>query len=112
MVVFIIILVYLAGAHVMNFISVACGCYLMDFEGLIENLFWPVLLPVALFRRFILKKQLTSFSLYDIIKSQKREREEIKMFEELLEAMEMGYSVSIEELLEAAGVDPAEYEEG
>lgn len=33
------------------------------------------------------------------------------MFEELLRAMEMGYSVSTEELLEAAGVDPAEYEE-
>jgi hypothetical protein len=56
MVVLIIILVYLAGIHVMNFISVACGCYLMDFEGLIENFFWPILLPVALFRRFILKK--------------------------------------------------------
>lgn len=74
MVVLIIILVYLAGAHVMNFISVACGCYLMDFESLIENLFWPVLLPVALFRRFFLKKQLTSFNLYDIIKSRKGKR--------------------------------------
>lgn len=33
------------------------------------------------------------------------------MFEEMLSAMEMGYSVSIEELLEAAGVDPSEFEE-
>lgn len=56
MIILIIILVLLIGAHAMNFISVACGCYLMDFESLIENFFWPVLLPVALFRRFILKK--------------------------------------------------------
>ena len=60
MIILVIILIYLIGAHVMNFISVACGCYLMDFESLIENLFWPVLLPVALFRRFFLKKQLTN----------------------------------------------------
>ena len=33
------------------------------------------------------------------------------MFEELLKAMEMGYDVSTEELLEAAGVDLAEFEE-
>ena len=56
MTILIIILILLVGAHVMNFISVACGGYLMDFEDLITNLFWPVLLPVALFRRFILKK--------------------------------------------------------
>jgi hypothetical protein len=56
MTIFIIILIYLIMTHVMNFISVACGCYLMDFEGLIENFFWPVLLPYALFRRFFLKK--------------------------------------------------------
>ena len=60
MTILVIILILLVGAHVMNFISVACGCYLMDFEGLIENFFWPVLLPYALFRRFILKKQLTN----------------------------------------------------
>jgi hypothetical protein len=56
MTILIIILIYLIMTHVMNFISVACGCYLMDFEGLIENFFWPVLLPYALFRRFFLKK--------------------------------------------------------
>lgn len=56
MAILIIILILLTSAHVMNFISVACGCYLMDFEDLIANLFWPVLLPIALFRRFILKK--------------------------------------------------------
>jgi hypothetical protein len=56
MIILVIILILLAGAHVMNFISIACDCYLMDFKGLIENFFWPVLLPVALFRRFILKK--------------------------------------------------------
>lgn len=56
MTIFIIILIYLIGAHVMNFISVACGGYLMDFEDLIANLFWPVFLPIAFFRRFILKK--------------------------------------------------------
>ena len=33
------------------------------------------------------------------------------MFEEMLRAMEQGYYVSTEELLEAAGVDPAEFEE-
>ena len=67
MTILIIILIYLIGAHVMNFISVACGCYLMDFKDLIANLFWPVLLPVALFRRFILKKQLTKIGTYAII---------------------------------------------
>lgn len=56
MTILIIILILLAGAHVMNFIVVACGCYLTDFGSLIENLFWPVILPIALFRRFILKK--------------------------------------------------------
>lgn len=33
------------------------------------------------------------------------------MFEEMLSAIEQGYYVSIEELLEAAGVDPSEFEE-
>lgn len=56
MIILITILIYLMGAHVMNFISIACDCYLMDFEDLIANLFWPVLLPYALFRRFFLKK--------------------------------------------------------
>ena len=78
MVAFIIILIYLIGAHVMNFISIACGCYLMDFEGLIENFFWPVLLPVALFRRFILKKQLTNPNPYSIIKSSKEKERKTK----------------------------------
>lgn len=56
MIILVIILILLAGAHAMNFIAVGCGCFLMDFRDLIENFFWPVLLPVALFRRFILKK--------------------------------------------------------
>lgn len=56
MIILVIILVLSVGAHVMNFISIACDCYLMDFEDLIANLFWPVLLPYALFRRFFLKK--------------------------------------------------------
>ena len=56
MTILIIILILLVGAHIMNFISVACGCFLADFEDLIANLFWPVFLPIALFRRFILKK--------------------------------------------------------
>lgn len=55
MIILVIILIYLIMAHVMNFISIACDCYLMDFEDLIANLFWPVLLPIALFQRFILK---------------------------------------------------------
>ena len=56
MIILVIILIWLVGAHVCNFISVACGGYLMDFEDLIANLLWPILLPYALFRRFILKK--------------------------------------------------------
>jgi len=56
MIILVIILVLSVGAHVMNFISVACDCYLMNFEDLIDSFLWPVLLPVALFRRFILKK--------------------------------------------------------
>jgi hypothetical protein len=56
MTVLVIILILLAGAHVMNFICIACGYFLSDFEELIENLFWFVLLPITLFRRFILKK--------------------------------------------------------
>lgn len=53
MTVLIIILIYLIGTHIMNFISVICGCYLMDVKDLIEIFFWPVLLPIALFQRFL-----------------------------------------------------------
>lgn len=56
MTILVIILILLVGAHVMNFICIACGSFLSDFEELIGNLFWPVVLPIALFRRFILKK--------------------------------------------------------
>ena len=56
MIILVIILIYLVIAHVINFISVADGCYLVDFEDLIANLLWPVFLPYALFRKFF-KKQ-------------------------------------------------------
>lgn len=72
MIILVIILVLSVGAHVMNFISVACDCYLMNFEDLIDSFLWPVLLPVALFRRFILKKQLTNRIKYDILNTELR----------------------------------------
>lgn len=56
MIILVIILIYLAMAHVMNFISIFCDCYLMDSEDLINNLLWPISLPYSLFRRFFLKK--------------------------------------------------------
>ena len=55
-IILIIITAYLIIAHIMNYISIACSCYLMDFEDLTANLFWIIFLPVALFRRFFLNK--------------------------------------------------------
>jgi hypothetical protein len=55
-IILIIIISYLIIAHIMNFISIAFDCYLMDYEDLIGNLFWIILLPIALIRRFILTK--------------------------------------------------------
>ena len=55
MTILVIILIYLVIAHVINFISIADGCYLVDFEDLIANLLWPVLLPYVLFRKFFKK---------------------------------------------------------
>lgn len=52
-IILIIVTIHLAGAHIMNYISVAAGCYLMDFEDLTELLFWEILLPYALIVRLI-----------------------------------------------------------
>lgn len=49
----IVILAYLIIAHIMNFINVACDCYLCDFEDLISNLLWIIFLPIAIIRRII-----------------------------------------------------------
>lgn len=52
-IILIIVTIHLAGAHIMNYISVAAGCYLVDFEDLTELLFWEILLPYALIVRLI-----------------------------------------------------------
>ena len=61
-IILIIIISYLAIAHIMNYVSIACGCLLCDFEDLTANLFWIVLLPIALIKRFIknLEEHLTN----------------------------------------------------
>lgn len=55
-IILIITVIYLLIAHLWNFISVACGCYLVDFEDLIANLFWIICLPIVivqwLYRKF------------------------------------------------------------
>lgn len=52
-IILIIVTIHLTGAHIMNYISVAAGCYLMDFEDLTEMLLWEILLPCALIVRLI-----------------------------------------------------------
>ena len=57
-----IIIIYLVIANIMNYVSIACGCFLCDFEDLTANLFWIILLPIALIKRFIrnLEEHLTN----------------------------------------------------
>lgn len=50
-IVLIIIIIYLIIVQIMNYISVACGCYLIDFEDLTCNIFWIIFLPIAIIRR-------------------------------------------------------------
>lgn len=52
-IILIIVTIHLTGAHIMNYISVAAGCYLMDFEDLTQMLLWEILLPYALIVRLI-----------------------------------------------------------
>jgi hypothetical protein len=52
-IILIIVTIHLTGAHIMNYISVAVGCYLMDFEDLTQMLLWEILLPYALIVRLI-----------------------------------------------------------
>ena len=50
-IILLVAVIYLAIAHIMNYVSIAFGCLLCDFEDLTENLFWIVLLPAALIIR-------------------------------------------------------------
>lgn len=52
-IILLIALSYFIIAHIMNFVSIACDCYLCDLEDLIANLLWIILLPVAIIRRII-----------------------------------------------------------
>lgn len=51
-IILIIAVVYLLIAHIFNFICIADNCILCDAEDLLCNLFWIVLLPIALIKRF------------------------------------------------------------
>ncbi len=50
-IILLIAVIYLTIAHIMNYVSVAFGCLLSDFEDLTENLLWIILLPAALIIR-------------------------------------------------------------
>jgi len=54
-IILIVALVYLIIAEVFHFINIACGCFLADYEDLIFDLLWIVMLPVALIQRAIRK---------------------------------------------------------
>ena len=54
-IILIVALVYLIIAHVINFVSVACGCYLTESADLICNLLWIIFLPIAIIRGIIEK---------------------------------------------------------
>ena len=55
-IILIVVIVYLTIAHIMNYVSLAFDCYLMDFEDLTANLLWIILLPIAIIRRIFFKK--------------------------------------------------------
>lgn len=52
-IILIITLVYLIIAHIMNFISITCNCYLCDFKDLIGNILWIFFLPIAIIHKII-----------------------------------------------------------
>lgn len=52
-IILIIIIAYLIIAHIINFISIACNCYLCEFEDLIGSLLWIIFLPIAIIRKII-----------------------------------------------------------
>ncbi len=54
-IILIVAVIYLVVAHIFNYISIACDCYLVDFEDLTANIFWIVMLPIALINRFLKK---------------------------------------------------------
>lgn len=54
-IILIVALVYLIIAHVINFISIACGCYLTEAEDLICNLLWIIFLPIAIIRGIVVR---------------------------------------------------------
>jgi hypothetical protein len=54
-IILIIAIVFLLIAHIFNFISVIVfDGFLADAEDLLCNFFWPIFLPIALVRRFLL----------------------------------------------------------
>lgn len=54
-IILIVALVYLIIAEVFHFINIACGCFLVDYEDLIFDLLWIIMLPIALIERVIRK---------------------------------------------------------
>ena len=52
-IILIIVIVYLVGAFIISYISIATGCYLMDFEDLTQMLLWGIFLPYAVIRGLI-----------------------------------------------------------
>jgi predicted permease len=49
----VIIIIYLAIAHIFNFVAVACGCLLTDFEDLISNLLWIIMVPAVIVNKIV-----------------------------------------------------------
>lgn len=56
-IILIVAIVYLIIAEVFHFINIACGCFLSDYEDLICDLLWIIMLPVALIKRAIRKRK-------------------------------------------------------
>ena len=54
-IILLIAVIYLAIAHGWNFFCINDGCMLCDNEDLLCNLFWIVMLPIALIRLAIKK---------------------------------------------------------